>query len=214
MYQYLLATFTNSIVNFFIYDVANNKQFHQNTNDYIQKIIYPNNNRFNVHIFVMNYTTGKEMYGRYLLAELHNYHGIFWQQSRSNKNVFYVYTDDTKELDDSCVIFISLYLYNHSIEKEKIFVYTDDDYTKLQHDEIQSVFERTLYNFNQYYLKNYQYRWNDCVTVIEKRHTVGVRSEDYNHEIYLARKDKFEKKQEAINQQKKRKDATKKIVSQ
>jgi len=67
------------------------------------------------------------------------------------KNVIYIYTENCCECDDSCVIYLGLELSNWIQNKDKIMIYTNDNYTIPQHgtNAIYDIVCGEIYYFNK-----------------------------------------------------------------
>jgi len=156
-----------------IYDVAN-QSAHERMSpyDYINKEMTRYNEPENILIFVMNRTSMESFYNDTAINNIlrnspqRRFHKV-------NNNVYYIFTQDSNQYDDECVIYLALRLYHMLGNKLIINVRTDDDYMKRQHDQIPIYIQvrdyinemyrhyRTGFNFSNDSLKEYAdvYGW-------------------------------------------------------
>jgi hypothetical protein len=157
----LLRNYHGEQVHF--YDVAN---IIKDTEDF-DTFLRRNSTGDDLKFFVVNQHHGSNYYyhnyRRILFDELDRVRGILIYYINEIKS-FIVYTLNGKEIDDSCIIWISLFLYSGGISKESIFVHTDDNYTTRQHGKSFSVFDRVKNEYKSIYGTEIP-NWESIVTL-------------------------------------------------
>lgn len=138
----------NLSTNIDIYDVANeNKCTTDNKQTTYNKIVFDyikqhskNTSNNNIKIFVINRACSKFLN----IHETINFPSISLipEGIISNDNIYYVFTDNGLEYDDSFIVYIG-YLFRCLLSKNNLSIYTKDNYSRDQHNNY-SVYTRTL----------------------------------------------------------------------